>query len=302
MMIQPQGTSHMPSYYRPTGYHFSAPIYYLPLIRAPVSVQSSSRASPPPPARTTRSSRSSLPSGHSPDTIPMAPRHSTVPLPDVSQVNSHQTEHPETRCSTHPSRTRTPSYVISPASIHTFVDPLIALPQHPTAKPPLTWDLMYPPSTARVDYLATRVDLRRRSVFRINGRTPLAPPIQSIVLMFPLLPMEFEIKPSNVWTSSGLYITIGDVLEGLYRGLRVPVVESEVMRLSDSERETLRRASERRCRLLRENSGWRDVFLKVDYLARRRRFLGIRPALPYEIPRGRKSGEVYIVEVGTSDG
>ncbi|KAI0760716.1 hypothetical protein C8Q74DRAFT_1298411 [Fomes fomentarius] len=288
----------MPSYYQPTDYHFSAPIYYLPLIRAPLSVRSSLRASPP--AWTVRSSLRSAPP---PDTIPMAPRHSTVPLPDVSQDGSHQTAHRETRCSTqHPSRAHTPRYVIPPASIHTSVDPLIALPQHPTAKPPLTWDLMYPPSTARIEYLATRVDLRRRSVFRIHGRNPLAPPIQSIVLMFPLLPMEFEIKPSNVWTSSGPYITIGDVLEGLYRGLRLPVVESEVMRLSDAERETLRRASERRCRLLPKDSGWREVYLYVDYLGRRRRFLGIRPALPYEIPGGRESGEVYIVEVGTSDG
>ena len=48
------------------------------------------------------------------------------------------------------------------------------------------------------------------------------------------------------------------------------------------------------------NSG--HVARKIDYLLGRRRFLGIRLALEYELPEGRKFGEVFVVQVETVEG
>ena len=61
----------------------------------------------------------------------------------------------------------------------------------------------------------------------------------------------------------------------------------------------------------REASGWQHSRLRghaepgtprnVDFLAKHRRFLGIRPAIPHEVPDGAHIGEVFVVELDIVD-
>ena len=115
--------------------------------------------------------------------------------------------------------------------------------------------------------------------------------------------MEIEIRPSHrsirALTS---YITVWDVLEGLYHGLREPITPQELLKFTPPEKTTIAKASEirRRCVVEDRNSG--HVARKIDYLLGRRHFLGIRLALGYELPEGRKFGEVFVVQVETVEG
>ncbi|RPD60327.1 hypothetical protein L226DRAFT_444211, partial [Lentinus tigrinus ALCF2SS1-7] len=182
------------------------------------------------------------------------------------------------------------------------VDPCLAIPLHPTSAPAFTWDLLYHPTAALLESPSISPRDLRRCAFRTSA-TSQGPSLQSLVLIFPLLPMEIEIGVSSSGASrrasgSIACLTVGDVLEGLYRGLRAPIEPHEFMALSEPEKGTLFRACEVRCRCLPEDARSRHALRKIDYLARRRRFLGIRPAMPYELPKRRKLGEVYVVEVG----
>ena len=99
------------------------------------------------------------------------------------------------------------------------------------------------------------------------------------------------------------FVTVWDVLDGLYHGLREPVPVSEFIGLSEREQGGLMQAADERCARFpaEDRRRAREAFLKVDYLGRRRKFLGIRPAEPYELPRGARFGEVYVVEVEKSN-
>ena len=164
--------------------------------------------------------------------------------------------------------------------------------------------MMQHPSTAVLDHPSlTRDALRQRpaaKASRTDGRTPL----RSLVIVFPLLLMEVEIVPSRTSRRAGLgYVTIWDMLEGLYYALRAPISPQELRTLGQSERATLLAAAESRRRgvpELEKLEGEAGIVLRrIDYLARRRWFVGIRPALAYELPKGSKLGEVFVVQVGT---
>ncbi len=168
------------------------------------------------------------------------------------------------------------------------------------------------PSTASIDHPSLTHDaLRRRCAVRggrVDGRRQ---PLRSLVLVFPLLPaMEVEIVPSRASLRAALaYVSLWDVLEGLYYGLRAPIPPHDLRKLGAGVRATLLAAAETRRRtggapeLEKENLKGESGLRRIDYLARRRRFVGIRPALGYELPRGRKLGEVFVVEtVGTGAG
>ncbi len=183
--------------------------------------------------------------------------------------------------------------------------PLLAIPQRPAAAPSLKWDLLYHPTVAYLENLSIPHGDLSRCAMR-SRETDHVLCLQSLVLIFPLLPVQINIRAAVSGTThhgsgSAPCLTVIDVLEGLYWGLRAPIEPGDFMRLRESEQRTLLRACEVRCRCLPEDERSRHALRKVDYLARRRHFLGIRPAMSYEVPRGRNGGEVYVVELGTGD-
>ena len=91
----------------------------------------------------------------------------------------------------------------------------------------------------------------------------------------------------------------------LHDALRAPIEAHELKRLGAPERAALLRSAAAR-RRRQQLSGPADaqssgVPRKVDYLGRRRRFLGIRPATGGEVPLGKRWGEVFVVEWGLED-
>ncbi|KAI1787990.1 hypothetical protein LXA43DRAFT_1162329 [Ganoderma leucocontextum] len=306
--------------------YYPAPMsfyYAVPAVPVVWYVPTRSKPNPPTPSQGTqglrkRHSLKSPPDAHSPSKrlqgsslgslyaqtpwpagVPSTPELRTVPLPGVNDVYANGEE--RAHYSSAP-----PPWGRS-ASTHPSVDPFLVVPHHPNTRPPIVWDLMRHPSTAFLDHPSLTHDaLRRRCAVRasrVDGRQPL----RSLVLIFPLLPMEMEIVPSQASLRAGLgYVSLWDVLEGLYHGLRAPIAPHELRELEKSERETLLAAAEVRRRGVPEielsGSAGGNTLRKIDYLSRRRRFLGIRPALGYELPGGRKLGEVFVVEVGTAAG
>ena len=160
------------------------------------------------------------------------------------------------------------------------------------------WDMTRHPSNAILNHPSLTHDaLRRRCAVRtsrVDGRQPL----RSLVLVIPLLQIETEIVPLTKSVRAGAeYISIWDVLEGLYHELRAPLLPQELRKLNPSERATLLTAAEDR--VPASEHGHTLTLRKIDYLSQRRWFLGIRPAPGYEVPKGRKLGQVFVVEVGT---
>ncbi|KAJ8468159.1 hypothetical protein ONZ51_g9812 [Trametes cubensis] len=109
--------------------------------------------------------------------------------------------------------------------------------------------------------------------------------------------------PDALWAKEPLpYVTVGDVVHGIYRALRVSVKPDEVERLDARRRDRVRRAFEKRLREDPANRGRNVQFgiRRVDFLEDRRAFLGIRPAHGSEVPAKHKRSEVFVVELGRS--
>ena len=119
--------------------------------------------------------------------------------------------------------------------------------------------------------------------------------------MFSGTPLVVRVMPaeSPIWTAMPLpYLTVGDVLYGLHRGLRSSVEQREFDGLERGTRERLRQAFERR--LAREGPQNYDRNLshgvrRVDYLGDLRGFMGIRPAKSHEVPPGVPFEEAFVV-------
>ncbi|KAM5543594.1 hypothetical protein V8D89_002845 [Ganoderma adspersum] len=314
----------MPQYYQhPMSFYYPV-VWYVP---SPQSKPSSSMPSPIAQSHRRRHSSSSTPDVHFPSKrlhhssprpaypcapwpagCPPTPELRPVPLPRMND-DAYATVDERGQYPPKPQHGRSAArQAPSPSPEPPSVDPFLAVPHHPTTRPPIVWDMMRHPSTAVLDHPSLTHDaLRQRPAVRASradGRQPL----RSLVLVFPLLPMEVEIVPSRASLRAGLaYVTIWDVLEGLYYGLRAPISPQELRTLGQSERATLQATAESRRRdvpeLEKKLAGETGNSLRrIDYLARRRRFVGMRPALAYERPTRRKLGEVFVVQVGTGAG
>ena len=138
--------------------------------------------------------------------------------------------------------------------------------------------------------------------------------------------------PPSRWPEDPRTVILYDVFGQLYRELREPLTRRELAALSEEERARLRQAADarignefecpadvwgharererERSRPTSVHSAYADGYAhadpwhervplrRVDRLGRRRRFLGIRPAQPWEVPAGRKFGDVFVVELG----
>ncbi|KAH9848757.1 hypothetical protein C2E23DRAFT_897371 [Lenzites betulinus] len=236
--------------------------------------------------------------------LPSAPAPRIIPLVGATEDPSHGEPAPAPKLSA----------PLTPAPRRlTNVDPVIAYTRNPTYSIDLVWDLMQDPRTL----LSTRGtlsscaviswgDLTLRCAARVDGK-----PLRSLVLVFRYLPLQIEIKP---WRPSGARdtpqgdaacVSVWDVLNGLYDGLRGPVDPTMVSSMpqcgSERPEDVLYRAAKRRLALLPDDRRPGEPLIrKVDFLRGRRRFLGIRVAERDEVPKGRRLGEVFVVEVGNS--
>ncbi|RPD60335.1 hypothetical protein L226DRAFT_538472 [Lentinus tigrinus ALCF2SS1-7] len=189
------------------------------------------------------------------------------------------------------------------------IDPLLVVPHHHAHPPPLRWDVAEHPNYIQLGSVGSpgardlsHSDLASCAVRKSANGSPMM--LKRITLVFPGHPLIVEVLPEGrpLWTSTSLpYLTVGDVLYGLYRALRLSAGRREFDSLSRSRRESVSRAFERRLASDRRNyhENMRYGVRNVDYLGETRRFLGLRPAEGGEIPRGCRRGEVFVVELAS---
>ncbi|KAI0353864.1 hypothetical protein OH77DRAFT_1497016 [Trametes cingulata] len=199
-----------------------------------------------------------------------------------------------------------PTFTSAPAK-EVMVDPLLEVLPHP-ALPPLIWDVMTHPDHIDLGSAYSPVSRRltQSDLARCAARTSVKDsrlPLRRMILIIPGHPLEVEVTPSPepYWSSTPLpFVTVGDVLYGLYKALRASVDARDCERLEQRVRDSLRRAFERRL-LSDPRNHRRNVqhgIRKIDYLGDRRMFLGIRPARTRELPPRWSRGEVFVVELG----
>ncbi len=143
-------------------------------------------------------------------------------------------------------------------------------------------------------------DLARCAVRTSAKGSPLV--LRRIVLKFPGLPLEIEVNPADspVWTATPLpYLTVGDVLYGLYKALRTSVEPREFDGLEVGHRESVTRAFKKRLRADPDhyNKNVHHGVRRIDYLGELRQFIGLRPAGGMELSPGRRHGEVFVVQL-----
>ncbi|KAI0641431.1 hypothetical protein C8Q79DRAFT_895418, partial [Trametes meyenii] len=196
----------------------------------------------------------------------------------------------------------------SAASAETaMVDPLLEVLSSPSL-PPLLWDVMNHPDTIQLGsaYSSASRYFSQSDLARCAGRSDVKNsrlPLRRMVLIFLDIPLEIEVTPSAeaYWSERPLpFVTVGDVLYGLYRTLRVSVGQSELDKLDVHMREMSYRMFDARLRDDPRNHSRNLEFgvRRIDCLGEHRQFLGIRPAIGQELPLRRRGEDVFVVELG----
>ncbi|KAI0685065.1 hypothetical protein C8T65DRAFT_748276 [Cerioporus squamosus] len=126
------------------------------------------------------------------------------------------------------------------------IDPLLVAPHHHAHPPPLRWDVAEHPNYIQLGSVGSpgarelsHSDLASCAVRKSANGSPML--LKRITLVLPGLPFVVEINPEDrpLWTSTPLpYLTVGDVLYGLYRALRLSVGRHEFDSLSAARRES----------------------------------------------------------------
>ncbi|KAG7094569.1 hypothetical protein E1B28_005397 [Marasmius oreades] len=137
-------------------------------------------------------------------------------------------------------------------------------------QPQLNFDVTLPISSMTARYRPLPTPLLSEPAI-----TPVVP---SLVLTTHLLPWSITIYASN-----GYYVTVRDVLEGIYRALRKNVTHKEYNSIpSHPDRARVNEAYERRYSRVRDYYASREEkqggVKRVDFLRGRTRFMGISPS------------------------
>ncbi|TFK81234.1 hypothetical protein K466DRAFT_591367 [Polyporus arcularius HHB13444] len=244
-----------------------------------------------------------------------SPGPSTPPQPYLIQFSptvARPAEYPPWQLNTpRPSTTRMPSPPCVPAVVNVepdsrpSIDPLLSVPHHHLHPPPLRWDVAEHPNNITLGSVGSPrarelspEDLASCAVRRSANGSPMM--LRRITLVFPGLPLMVEIEPADgpvLTPTPRLYLTVGDVLYGLYKALRLSVPPREFDALNRAHRESVRRAFEKRLASDRENyeKNVHHGVRRIDYLGEMRQFVGLRPATVLETPAGQGRGEVFSV-------
>ncbi|KAH9923405.1 uncharacterized protein BXZ73DRAFT_79476 [Epithele typhae] len=266
----------------------------LPEVKSPRAGPSRLHAAPPPPSASYAYAPIAAP-------VPTHPRigaHILAPTATAHPPQSHRG----------PTRLRPP-----------IVDPLLAVAGTSHSRPRLEWDLANERTSTRV----AAADLQRPAAvldvaagYTRHG-TAQPRPARSITLVFPRLPLRIVVHPTGVDSGdrhhghdshAPRYVTVGDVLGTLHHALHAPLPPEEWAALSPREQTHLasRVASRRRAEgFWTETNALTEKAVKsIDFLGRRRRFAGIRPAKRGEAPidvRMDGDSSVFVVETEAVD-
>ncbi|RPD70878.1 hypothetical protein L226DRAFT_538479 [Lentinus tigrinus ALCF2SS1-7] len=245
-------------------------------------------------------------------TFASSPGPTTPPQPypaQFSPIVARPTEHPPTTPG--PSAVPLPSPPCIPVVINAEVDgapsidPLLTAPHHYAHPPPLRWDVGEHPNSIKLGSIGSprardlsHEDLASCAVRKSANGSPMM--LTRITLVFPGLPLMVEIKPADapMWTPTPLlYLTVGDVLYGLYEALQVSIRRQEFDALSRAHRDAVSRVFYGRIARDPESydQNMRRGVRRIDYLGEMRRFVGLRPAAGIEVPTGKRRGEVFVV-------
>ena len=233
---------------------------------------------------------SSSPAWLTPNPLPYAPYQATQAA--VEKSHRHTLEPTQPRAGqpySHSPAPPAPLPKLSAASRLPLVDlssidTLIAFPPRPGAHPRLRWNVNDDPERALAEAGIARTELERCAV-RTNGE-----PLARLTLVFPSLRLQLPVLPSR--RSLG-YATLWDVLLALHRGLLEPARAHELAVLGANVHAELLQAAN-----AAGNGTGLNYPRRVELLGEKKWFLGIRPAMPWEVPGGTRIGEVFVVEVG----
>ncbi|KAF8879366.1 hypothetical protein BD779DRAFT_1422667, partial [Infundibulicybe gibba] len=109
----------------------------------------------------------------------------------------------------------------------------------------------------------------------ILGEAATIPSLHSIFIKCELLPWTISILPS-----SQTFVTVADVLGGLYRALRTPVLPAEFKRATPLDQTRITDAFYLRFEKLsgpQRDLEYQKGAKRIDFLMERRRFVGLSP-------------------------
>ena len=133
--------------------------------------------------------------------------------------------------------------------------------------PAINYDLMDHPSSV-YDHHNHRISSR---VFTEPASTP---PLRKLSIISEHLPWTISIPASN-----GSYATVGDVLDGVHRGLRTNITPAEFSSLSSDDGRRATRAYEQRYRRYRSTQAYehekRGGMKRIDFLMGKAKFWGL---------------------------
>ncbi|RPD52143.1 hypothetical protein L227DRAFT_470825, partial [Lentinus tigrinus ALCF2SS1-6] len=151
----------------------------------------------------------------------------------------------------------------------------------------LQWDVAEHPSKVKVRRLGSSVaqqlspeDLAQCAVSTSGRPGNMREMLQRITLVFPGLPLMVEIKPADapVWIPGALpYVTVGNVLYGLYEALQVSIRRQEFDALSRAHRDAVSRVFYGRIARDPESydQNMRRGVRRIDYLGEMRGFVSL---------------------------
>jgi len=136
-----------------------------------------------------------------------------------------------------------------------------------SSSPALNFDVTQPPSTITSHHKG--ISLRALS------EPATKPPLTAITIVVPHLPWSITVHPSH-----GTYVTVTDVLEGIYRKLRTNISAQEFHALpSEKDMRRVTVAYEQRYRRVRGSREYEDEkrsgVRRVDFLMGHTRFMGL---------------------------